>query len=462
MKNNIPYKKYLFLTIFFLAMMISSVVDATTYYFSTSGKENNSGILPESPWKNLGRIFNMGIQNKIAPGDKFLLKRGDVWKKEFLSAGSYIRLKNQSGTAKAPVIIGAYSKGEKPVLIGVGADKSHTLIRLDDCQHIEVQDLHLIGGQWTRRFFLMSGSATSFVKIMEMEFDNTKENQYNPADPKASRYWGDGVYFTGGSGYHHIEIGKCTFTGIGGFNSTHLNKADAINVSKPLGNFWVHDNKFFRCNEGIDIAGGKDHIVENNLVVETTEFQGIKIHSQHSHVSNSVIRNNVIIKAKSWGLAFENISDCKIYNNTIFDGGYGALFLGDIDGGVYKGTLKKNLIQNNILYGRVGIYGALPVTNVAIVNRFVNNRYYNPKQKALIWGKASKPFITPKNFKEEWLAKSGVSNDTFGNPMFKDTDFSNSSNYGDFRLKSSSPCISGGSRDDIDFSANGTPNIGAY
>ena len=211
-----------------------------------------------------------------------------------------------------PIVVGSYGEGPPPVLTGVELGKGHTLLRLDSCQHIRVHDIHLIGGQFSQRFLSITGSTSSHISILRMMFANREEVQYNPDNPKVSRYWGDGVYFSDapGSEYHHIEIGNCVFIGIGGFRSTQLNKADAINVGKPLSHFWIHDNQIYHCNEGIDVAGGTDHIIENNLIVETTEFQGIKVHSQYSHVENTVIRGNVIIAAKSWGLALENISKC--------------------------------------------------------------------------------------------------------------------------------------------------------
>ena len=259
---------------------------------------------------------------------------------------------------------------------------------------------------------------------MKIKFDNTKENQYNPEAPETSRYWGDGVHFQEGSGYHHIEIGNCIFTGIGGFRTDRVNKADAINASRPLSHVWIHDNEMYHCNEGIDVAGGTDHLIEGNLIVETTEFQGIKLHSQRNHISNVVVRRNVIIGTKSWGLVLQNVSKCQVYNNTISGGGYGAAFIGDAEASVYKGTFKDNTIQNNIFNGLVGVYGTRPKENIGSVNRFVNNRYDNPRHRNLVAADIQ-PHITAENFDDHWLAQSGVHGDTFGDPLLVDATFRN-------------------------------------
>ena len=395
-------KRYFFSILIFFVMTIALKAEATTYYFSTSGSNESSGTLPTLPWKSLGKIFDLSSKNKIKPGDKFLLKRGDIWEKKDLQVGSFIRIENQSGRKNEPIVIGAYSTGENPILtgIGLGKEKKHTLLRLDNSKHIQIQDIHLIGGQFTQRFFLMTGEI-AHIKVLRVNFDNTKENQYNPEDSNLSRYWGDGIYFREGSGYHHIEVSNCTFTGIGGFKSVHLNKADAINAAKPLGYFWIHHNKIRHCNEGIDIAGGKNHLIEKNLIEDVTEYQGIKIHSQYSHISNTVIRDNVVIGAKSWGIALENISNSMVYNNAIIGSGYGAALMGDLQDVGYKGTFKQNTIKNNIFYGLVSIYDSPSKENMSSINKFIENHYYNPKHKTLI-SRKFRSDITSENFKEEW------------------------------------------------------------
>ena len=75
---------------------------ATTYYVSPAGSDSNSGTSPGSAIQTLGRAS--GLQ--LNPGDQVLLQRGATF------SGKLAVWK--SGTAGAPITIGAYGSGNKP------------------------------------------------------------------------------------------------------------------------------------------------------------------------------------------------------------------------------------------------------------------------------------------------------------------------------------------------------------
>ena len=94
---------------YLLTLMLSIVIysaNATNYYFSNAGKDNNNGKSIQSAWKSISKINTI----KLNPGDSILLKRGDVFE------GS-IELRN-SGTAVKPIVISAYGAGKAPILTG--------------------------------------------------------------------------------------------------------------------------------------------------------------------------------------------------------------------------------------------------------------------------------------------------------------------------------------------------------
>ena len=64
------------------------------------------------------------------------------------------------GTAEHPITIGAYGVGNKPVLSGVGLDRLHTIIRAQHLHHVQIQDLHLVGGANTRVFLWLRATHT--------------------------------------------------------------------------------------------------------------------------------------------------------------------------------------------------------------------------------------------------------------------------------------------------------------
>jgi hypothetical protein len=78
---------------------------ARDYYVANAGNDANNGTAPETAWKTLARIN----AEYFTPGDKALLKRGDVWRESL-----YPRSGDESGC----VAYGAYGEGNKPLILG--------------------------------------------------------------------------------------------------------------------------------------------------------------------------------------------------------------------------------------------------------------------------------------------------------------------------------------------------------
>jgi len=83
---------------------------ASNYYFSsTLGNDDRpprQAQNPSTPWKTLSKLN--AYFSSLEPGDQVLLKRGDIF------YGSIVV--SSSGTASAPIVIGAYGSGNKPVI----------------------------------------------------------------------------------------------------------------------------------------------------------------------------------------------------------------------------------------------------------------------------------------------------------------------------------------------------------
>ncbi|HLP80392.1 MAG TPA: hypothetical protein VK141_00195, partial [Nitrosomonas sp.] len=78
----------------------------TTYYVSSAGNDANNGTSTATPWKTPMRIS----LTSYSAGDSILLKRGDTF-----SGQIHTTLRGESG---APIVIGAYGTGAKPVIYG--------------------------------------------------------------------------------------------------------------------------------------------------------------------------------------------------------------------------------------------------------------------------------------------------------------------------------------------------------
>ncbi len=78
---------------------------AQTFYVSSSqGNDNNSGLSSSSPWKS---FKNLKTQ-LLGPGDKVLLKSGDVWNEQLHLRGD--------GTAANPIELASYGTGNLPFI----------------------------------------------------------------------------------------------------------------------------------------------------------------------------------------------------------------------------------------------------------------------------------------------------------------------------------------------------------
>lgn len=99
-----------------LALFVFSLSSfATNYYFSSSGGDDSRSSAeaksPATPWRSLDKLNS--LFSSLQPGDSVLFKRGDTF------FGS-VKVR-KSGTSSAPIVLGAYGTGSKPVITGFTA-----------------------------------------------------------------------------------------------------------------------------------------------------------------------------------------------------------------------------------------------------------------------------------------------------------------------------------------------------
>jgi hypothetical protein len=113
---TLPNRTTMKLALILLTALLFVIEGRTqTYYFSTSGDDNNSGTTATSPFRTLVKLNTL----TLSPGASVLFKCGDVFR-------GRIRLKDQ-GTAASPIIISSYGTGNKPVISGADTIKGWTL-----------------------------------------------------------------------------------------------------------------------------------------------------------------------------------------------------------------------------------------------------------------------------------------------------------------------------------------------
>jgi parallel beta-helix repeat protein len=92
----------LIFTVFFIGFR----VNATNYYISEDGNDDNSGKSPKKSWQTIDRLN----KEKLRPGDTVFFRANDVFR-----GSIYL---NQSGKRNKPIVISSYGKGNKPVICG--------------------------------------------------------------------------------------------------------------------------------------------------------------------------------------------------------------------------------------------------------------------------------------------------------------------------------------------------------
>jgi hypothetical protein len=220
-----------------MALALGGMVSAATYYVSTSGSDNNSGLDPASAWRTVSKVNT----STFAPGSQILFERGDEWRERLVASSS--------GAAGSPIVFDAYGSGAKPRFWGsdvlnnaafVPVAGSSTTFALST--PVEMNSV-LINHQFTRSAQLITKSSDSLTNI-----------NYVKANPNT---W----YFNGGQLY---------------LNTNGVNpNSDARVYSAAV-------------REDVVDSNHKNHLVFRNLVVdETAKFTAG--YAFRIHFSNDVV-----------------------------------------------------------------------------------------------------------------------------------------------------------------------------
>ncbi|NRB49436.1 MAG: right-handed parallel beta-helix repeat-containing protein [Saprospiraceae bacterium] len=242
---------------------------AATFYLSSSvGNDNNSGRTEDSPWASLSRINAINL----IPGDTLLFKSGDTF-------SGQLALRNESGTAEAPIVIAPYGSGERPLIDGNGFLSSLYLLN-SGFIHLSGLELKNDGGPsqagepTNLRYGLYlhnthtDGTVFGHYRIQDLVFKNIY-----PTDPltdddqtgvhaygfNTSGSWGDEQYPTR---FEDLLIENCMFTRTG----RHALRVLATNDLVIRNNLFEH-------------VGGAGMVIganNSNILVEenTTNYTG--------------------------------------------------------------------------------------------------------------------------------------------------------------------------------------------
>lgn len=121
-------------SLFFLACATFSsiLVHAGNIYYvdNIKGNNANSGKTQDAPWKSLEKINNV----KFVAGDRIYLKRGQSFR-------GFLDLKG-SGKSNAPILVGAYGTGQRPVIDATGYNAGLIIM---DSDHWYIENIEIRG-----------------------------------------------------------------------------------------------------------------------------------------------------------------------------------------------------------------------------------------------------------------------------------------------------------------------------
>lgn len=123
------YKSMVFT--FCLCLNTGLAFSATNYYVSSSGKDMNSGLSPESPIRTFEKVKALNLK----PGDTVHFKSGDTFIGQLVI--------NESGLAGKPIHFTSYGEGDKPIIDGgpMKGGSALAAILIENQDHIEISHL---------------------------------------------------------------------------------------------------------------------------------------------------------------------------------------------------------------------------------------------------------------------------------------------------------------------------------
>jgi parallel beta-helix repeat protein len=316
------------------------------YVDATEGADGNDGLSSGNAWKTISKVEGFTFY----PGDSILFQRGETW-------DSLVTV--PSGTADAPIVVGAYGTGPKPVFDTTANEagsfyvdtKSHLIfedldiranhiqttgygIRITDCNNITVQRLTVTGKLDSAIFLVHIYDSPNFVVrecslssgLYGVYVDGTvgypgviEDNRIFDIDrSNASTDW-DGVKvgptadFTG----LHIrrnEISEFCEDGIDFYNASNVKVYDN----------YIHDNTAVKTSDNSSgIKSTKSgHLIFGNTIENITAATASE-YGIYMDGDSVVVKGNTISNCADYGILLISNDDVVVADNTVADCGVG-------------------------------------------------------------------------------------------------------------------------------------------
>jgi len=464
-----------------LCFLLSTNVYARKYYVSVEGNDSNPGT-QNQPWRSITKINGTDFK----PGDNVLFEGGKTF------AGTINLDENDSGTSDKKVVISSYGTGRAIINGGNGGG-----LVANGCNHLIVDNLNFKGsGRKVRdtkngvHIYDLRGAEIDNVDVSGFRNNGIlgrgirdvcitniyasenghagicvggspskgrSENVYigycvaenNPGDPyNLTNHSGNGIVV---GNINNVVIEYCEAMNNGWDMPRKGNGPVGIwawNADKAIIQFCIaHDNKSpGQDGGGFDLDGGVTNSVMQYNLSYNNEGPGYFL---CQYPSAPVFRNNIVRYNISQNDGTKNnrrssidiyaanteMSDCKIYNNTIYNSKGACIGFGGMD-------VPGVVIRNNIF-----ICSGELISGKAKRGRFENNIYWAIDERGIKFDGRSF---------EQWIVRTGQERigDTvvgrYVDPLLVEpdtvrlTDPTKLATIKAYRLKTGSPCLGAG------------------
>ncbi len=241
------------------------------YVDSENGKDTNSGKSEKEALKTL----YAASQKSYAPGSKILLKAGQTFSGNLTITGS--------GTAKKPIIVSSYGKGEKPIISARGGAAVAA-----SGEYIEITGLKITNkaGKSGIQVYNCKPGASKGIKITKCDFYDINVNFNDTSNSSCGIYlyasgrepaWFDGVTIEDNTFKHvarngiHMTSDWCSRSSKQGYSCKNdVEKGEYF----PSTNVVIRNNRLDeQGGDGIFLLGCKGALVEKNVVANSGLFK---------------------------------------------------------------------------------------------------------------------------------------------------------------------------------------------
>jgi len=291
---------------------LSSCLSASAYFVSAAGNDSASGRSPAEPWRTLSHVSG----KRLVPGDRVLLRRGDVWY-ESLTIPS-------SGAANDHIFFGNYGKGTLPKIRG-----------------------SIAIAHWSR-----AGENVWVSRV--------KARDPSAGAPHDGQKAGANGEWPGGSWFEHAD-GRVTW-------GNQEKDWPSTNLTRAYDWVWHDGHVYVFCEtdphetyaavhasqrQQCIHLNNREHITIDGIEMQFAQSKGVIERYPESELHDLVIRNCAVsyigIKegAAAYGLALWH-SDCLVQNNVIHDCGRRGVSYNTYE---TRGVTYENVVfENNTFY----------------------------------------------------------------------------------------------------------------